>query len=188
MPLIHGSDHHRDRRSIRLRGYDYTQEGVYFVTICARHKECLFGEVVDGQVRLSECGRIVEEEWLRTAVVRPHVTLDSFVVMPNHLHGLIVIGNTTGKGTRLRVAAEGEGPAGPPPSSIGAIIGQFKSAVTRRSAPSHAAHDYTIWQRNYHEHIVRSDKALQHLREYVANNPAQWELDSLHPTKPHTDR
>ena len=88
MPL--DSDKH-DRRSTRLDGYDYAQEGAYFVTICTQHRECLFGEVIEDRVELNPYGEIVRDEWLQTAIVRPYVLLDAFVVMPNHVHGIIVI-------------------------------------------------------------------------------------------------
>jgi REP element-mobilizing transposase RayT len=81
----------RHRRSIRLRGYDYTQAGAYFVTICTQDRACLFGEIIDGQMRLNAPGQIVHDEWLRTGALRPNVELDAFVVMPNHFHGIIVL-------------------------------------------------------------------------------------------------
>lgn len=103
--------HHR--RSIRLKGYDYTQAGAYFVTICTHERECLFGEVINGQVRLSRWGEIVYEEWFRTAELRPYVRLypDEFVVMPNHVHGIIWIVETTDSTTA------GTGTAAPCPNN-----------------------------------------------------------------------
>lgn len=97
--------HHR--QSIRLKGYDYAQAGAYFITLCTHGREYLFGEVVNGVMRLNEWGTIVREEWIKTAVLRPRVVLDAFVVMPNHLHGIIVLndlcrGISDGGGTRLR--------------------------------------------------------------------------------------
>jgi hypothetical protein len=89
--------HHR--RSIRLQGYDYSQAGVYFVTICAQNRECLFGEIVNGGMRLNEAGRMVTDEWIKTAEIRDEIELDEWVVMPNHFHGVLVIGD--GRGDRL---------------------------------------------------------------------------------------
>lgn len=176
-----GYDSQRPQRSsIRLRGYDYRQEGVYFVTICARGRECLFGEVVDGEVHLNECGEIAEALWLQIPLLRPNVTLDAFVVMPNHIHGLLVV---TDRDERAPAggAGDAERSSGPAAGSLGAIIGQYKSAVTKRVSALLGARGVSVWQRNYYEHIVRSDKALHQIREYVASNPAQWQLDSLHP-------
>ena len=115
------------RRSIRIRGYDYWQGGMYFVTICTRDRESLFGEVVDGDVRLNKFGHIVREEWEISAVIRREIELDAFVVMPNHVHGIVII--TVGN-----VGATGRSPlrSGPPKRSLGALVGGFKSAVTKR--------------------------------------------------------
>ncbi len=168
------------RRSIRLPGYDYRQEGVYFVTICARQRECLFGEVVDGEMQLSECGKIVEAQWLQIPVIRLNVTLDSFVVMPNHIHGLLVVTSRDEPELDSGVP-ETERSSGPAAGSLGAIIGQYKSAVTKHIYALPNDRGFSPWQRNYHEHIVRSDRTLRQLREYVADNPAQWQRDSLHP-------
>ena len=153
--------HHR--RSIRLKGYDYTQAGAYFVTIVTHDRECLFGEVVDGQMRLNPFGEIVREEWFRTAVVRPYVMLapDEFVVMPNHIHGIIWIvgagdrnrcnvlgtdrmGVPSGRGDPVGGRGDPAGrpcrddrdqrPRGPAAGSVGAIIGQIKSIAAKRIA------------------------------------------------------
>ena len=135
--------HHRC--SIRLKGYDYTQAGAYFVTIVTHDRECLFGEVVDGQMRLNPFGEIVREEWFRTAVVRPYVMLapDEFVVMPNHIHGIIWI--TGGRGDPVGRPYDPVGRPhdndrddqrshGPAAGSVGAIIGQIKSIAAKRIA------------------------------------------------------
>ncbi len=85
-----------DRRSIRLRGYDYSQPGAYFITICTETRKCLFGEISDGGILLSAFGRIVDEEWHRTIQIRPTVVLDAFSIMPNHVHGIIVLNEPSG--------------------------------------------------------------------------------------------
>jgi putative transposase len=119
------------RRSLRLRDYDYSQNGAYFVTICTHQGTCPFGDVVDGDMVLNEWGAIVREEWLRTAIVRINIELDAFVVMPNHMHGIIVIVDNDGTiGPTRRVAPTHA--TGPKSGSVGAIIGQFKSIVTKR--------------------------------------------------------
>jgi REP element-mobilizing transposase RayT len=153
--------HHR--RSIRLRGYDYAQAGAYFLTLCTQGRAKLFGRVAGGAVDLTDIGRIVAEEWERTPTIRPNVELDAFVVMPDHMHGIIVI-------AWRDAAAPAPDPAvlRSPAHSIGAIVRGFKGAVVRRvGAP--------IWQRNYYEHIIRSEAALERIRRYIEANPARWE-------------
>ena len=98
------------RRSIRLRGYDYSQPGVYFVTLCTHNQEHLFGEVVDGEMRLNELGQVVREEWLRSAEIRREIILDAFVIMPNHLHGIVIITDDGGRTTDVGVGAHGRAP------------------------------------------------------------------------------
>ncbi len=179
------SQHHQpNRRSIRLRGYDYAQAGMYFVTICAWQRACRFGAIVDGAMRLHEDGRIVGEEWERTAAVRPSVSLDAWVVMPNHFHGILIIG---GRGTPAACPYE---PAisrrfGQPVSgSLSTIIGQFKSMVTKRINARRGTPGAPVWQRNYYEHIIRNEADLARIREYIVHNPLRWELDQLHPDNP----
>jgi hypothetical protein len=129
--------HKQHRRSIRLPGYDYTQPGAYFVTFVAHDRECLFGEVMDGVMWLNAFGEIVRDEWFRTAVVRPYVMLDpnEFVVMPNHVHGIIWI---TGRGDPVGRPHDNDRddqrPHGPAAGSVGAIIGQIKSIAAKRIA------------------------------------------------------
>lgn len=175
--------HHR--HSIRLRGYDYTQPGAYFVTICAHQREPLFGEVVDGEMRLNEFGEIVREEWFRTAEIRPNVELfdDEFVVMPNHIHGIIwIVDDTVGATRRVAPTTRRVAPTrGPVPGSIGAIIGQFKSIVTKHINALRGTPGTPIWQRNYWEHIIRNEHALNAIRQYICDNPARWSLDRYNP-------
>ena len=157
------------RRSNRLRDCDYRQQGVYFITICTYRQVCLYGEVTDGSMQLNQLGRIVAQEWQRTAVLRPYVDLDAFVVMPNHIHGVIVIveENTDAGGSAKLLAAK----------SLGAIVGQFKGSVTKRIRLLEGLPDIIVWQRNFHDHVVRNDKSLQRIREYIAYNPENWAED-----------
>jgi REP element-mobilizing transposase RayT len=156
------------RRSIRLKAYDYTGTGGYFVTICTHNRECLFGEVTGGEMRLSAYGEIARDEWVKTAAVRQSVTLDAFVVMPNHIRGIIILGDVVG--ATWWVALPGQQvshanrPTGPQSTSLGAIIGQFKSMVTKRINERRGIPGLPVWQRNYHEHIIRGGE-LEHLRE-----------------------
>lgn len=165
--------HHR--HSIRLQGYDYSQVSAYFVTMVTYNRECLFGDIVDGEMRTNDIGRLVEEEWLKTARVRANVELDEFIVMPNHFHCVVAITSSVVGATR-RVA-----PTGPTPNSIGSIMSQFKSIVTKRVNVLHNTQGTSVWQRNYHEHIIRNEKELDRIREYIINNPANWEADVENP-------
>jgi putative transposase len=187
--------------SARLRGHDYSSPGAYFVTICTKGMRCWFGEVVDGTMRLSPFGEIVAEEWQETEQIRPNVTLDEWKVMPNHLHGIVVIhempharttphGNpsvkTTRGGkpfvetTRRVVSTTTKTTKTLKSNSLGSIIGQFKAAATKRI---HAAGcpEFT-WQPRYHDHIIRNEGSLNKIREYIANNVLRWEFDRNHPS------
>jgi len=168
--------HHR--RSLRLPGYDYTREGAYFVTICTHHRACLFGEIVDDEMRLNGAGLMVQEEWLRSAEVRTEIELspDEFVVMPNHIHGIVWI---------TEVGAHGRAPLQKTlhrqPCSLASFIAGFKSITTKRINEHRATPGVSVWQRNYYEHIIRDDHALNQIREYIVNNPMQWAMDRENP-------
>ncbi len=168
----------RNRRSIRLQGYDYSKAGAYFVTICTLGRKCLFGNIVNGRMHLNAAGRIVAEEYLKTAAIRDNIELDEWVVMPNHFHGILVI--TDGGGTARR-APTMEQFGRPVSGSIPTIVRSFKSAVTKRINELHQTPGAKLWQRNYWENIVRNDAALNRIRKYIINNPIRWELDKLYP-------
>jgi len=169
-------NHHR--HSIRLKDYDYSQAGGYFITICTHNRECLLGEIENGQMMLNEYGRIVMREWSKTDKIRTDVQLDNFVVMPNHIHGIIVICRGV-----LQYAPTEYTPSSfkPPSQTIGAIVRGFKSAVAKQINRLRNTLGAPVWQRNYYEHIIRNEKELNHLREYIINNPLQWELDRENP-------
>ena len=166
--------HHR--RSIRLPGYDYSQPGMYFVTICVEEKKCLLGEVIKGEMVVNEYGRIVQEEWYRSVEIRHEVQLDEFVVMPNHLHGIVVLVGATGR-SPLRLKP------GPSPRSLGSFVGGFKSATTTRINDLRGTHGIPLWQRNYYEHVIRNEDDLHRIREYIQTNPLRWELDRENPAQ-----
>jgi REP element-mobilizing transposase RayT len=182
------------RRSTRLKGYDYTQAGAYFVTLCTQGRECLFGAVVAGGMILNELGQIVYEEWKRSSEIRREIELDEFVVMPNHMHGVIWIlesddvraGDVRAHGRASDVRADGRPPQSPQraPKSLGSFVAGFKSAVTKRINEQRGTPGVPVWQRNYYEHIIRNDADLRRIREYIVNNPLKWELDQLHPNHP----
>lgn len=177
--------HHR--RSIRLKGWDYRAAGYYFVTICSYQREHSFGYVIDGEVVLSELGKIIMDEWLQTAVIRPHITLDQFMIMPNHLHGILIFENPTEPtvGASGSLAHERDNPStsgrttGTPlqNGSLGQVIGQFKSVVTKRYNKLQNAKGIKIWQRGYYERIVRNERELNAIRKYILENPARWAED-----------
>lgn len=159
--------HHR--RSIRLQGYDYTRAGAYFVTICTQNREHLFGEVVTGEMRLNEMGRIVAETWRWLATQYDYVELDEWIVMPNHLHGIIVITDNCRGGSRTAPTVKRK--------PIGRLIGAFKTVSTKRINEHRGTPGFPIWQRNYYEHIIRNEDDLEAIRRYIACNPLRWHLD-----------
>ncbi|MBM4462172.1 MAG: transposase [Chloroflexi bacterium] len=167
------------RRSIRLKNYDYSQAGAYFITVCTQGRECLFGGIADGEVRMNEYGEIVHQEWLQAAILRPSVELDAFVVMPNHVHGIVVL-RDGGRGT-LQRAPTLERFGKPTSSSIPTIVRLFKSVSTRRINATRQTPGAAVWQRNYYEHVIRNENELKEIREYIMNNPLKWELDEENP-------
>jgi putative transposase len=193
--MSYNPDTHR-RRSSRLKGYDYTQAGAYFVTICAYQRECLFGQLENGLVASSNYGRIAERCWKVLPRDFPRVELDVFVVMPNHLHGIIVLTarHTAGRGEafiqrpqkQLRPSLANASPLrqahGTQPGSVAAIMQNFKSVSTRKINRSRATPGMPVWQRDYYEHIIRDEDDLCRIREYIVNNPLQWEVDRENPS------
>lgn len=182
--------HHR--RSIRLPGYDYAAAGAYFITICTQGRECLFGQVADGEMRLNDLGEIVREEWEKSARMRVEIELGEFVVMPNHFHAIVVIRWGDGRGDRpvarteekpvARTKNRPDGqkrPNGPDSRSIGALMAGFKSAVTGRINQIRKTPGTPVWQRNYYEHIIRDEQSCENIAAYILNNPRQWEADQL---------
>lgn len=181
--------HHR--RSIRLPGYDYSQAGAYFVTLVTYGQSDLFGEVIQVAMHLNKAGKNAAAEWQQLATRFANLSLDTYIIMPNHPYGILMIadqppevsrpvppGASTGiapPATSNSDTAKGSSklaPHGPAPASIGAMIGQFKSRVTKRlkfSTP--------IWQRNYYEHIIRDQAELDRIRQYILDNPRCWKTD-----------
>jgi REP element-mobilizing transposase RayT len=178
--------HHR--HSIRLKDYDYSSNGGYFITICTYDRACIFGEIVNDAMHLSRFGEIVSEEWAQTETIRQNVILDVFVVMPNHLHGVIFLDGDLNKsrevsvGATRRIAPTTARPTGPPSGSISAIVGQFKSIVTKQINHLRQNNEPPIWQRNYYERIIRNKKALDAIRQYIVYNPQSWASDEDNPT------
>ena len=219
--MTYSSDRHR-RRSIRLKGYDYRQAGAYFVTICTQDRECVLGDVSDGIVRLNDAGRMAQSVWNEMPAHYPGVELDTFVIMPNHIHGIIVLVRAAPRGRpdpgerarpdpgergreRPGQALRGSGQArGPAPTgvsavggseivhagmSLGDVVHRFKTMTTKRYADGVKKSGWRafrgrLWQRNYYDHIIRNERELDRVREYIANNPAQWDFDRENPVGP----
>ena len=203
--------HLHHRRSIRLKGYDYSQPGAYFITLVTCHRDCLFGMVVDGKMQLSAFGKIVRDEWIRSIGIRTEICLneDEFVVMPNHLHGIVWIIGADGThpvgadGTQL-VGADGvrpmihvhpyvvhpygvrpnkgasHAPLQRKPRSISSFVAGFKAAVTSRAG--NELNITGIWQRNYYDHIIRDEQDFHNIWNYIDTNPLHWQEDQLHPS------
>ena len=172
--------HHR--RSIRLKGYDYSQAGSYFITICTHNRLCLFGEIIDDGrgtkiCALNEYGRIAEKEWIQTAKMRPNIHLDIFVIMPNHMHGIIEI--TDCRGTMHR-APMVEQFGKPKSNTIPTIIRGYKSFVTKQINILRNQPGVPVWQRNYYEHIIRDEKSYYQISEYIQTNPLKWQDDKYY--------
>ena len=167
---------------MRLKSWNYTWAWWYSVTICTHDRQCLFGEVRGDRVVLNQLGRIVEEEWLRTARVRPEVELDSYVIMPNHLHGIIALPHQDRPkvvGATRRVAPTRTLQA----DSLGSIIGQIKSVITRRATGGGSWCAGPIWQRSFYDHVIRNDSDLHRIRTYIRYNPLQWAFDEENPDR-----
>ncbi|WYD80389.1 MAG: transposase [Candidatus Electrothrix gigas] len=199
--------HHR--RSIRLRNYDYAQAGAYFVTICLQYRECLFGKITvppvgadpcvcpgfSPEIQLTDAGRMVQTIWDQIPNHYPGVDTDAFVVMPNHIHGIVVLTNPVA-GTdscvrpnpRSRYVPTGQarGPAPTKPLSLPDVVQRYKSLTTTQYINGVKQNGWPpflgkLWQRNYWEHIIRNETELHRIRKYIQNNPARWQEDALHP-------
>lgn len=177
----------RVRKSPRLPGYDYAQDGAYFITICAHERRHLFGKVHDDAMCLSQGGEIATEEWYRTGEKRPYVMLDAFVVMPNHVHGIVIINHLPGDrhhkgfvGTQRAASSDKPTPPHVTPESLSAIVRAYKSACTRRIRRSLGDPEMIVWQSRYHDHIIRDEAGLNAIRLYIQTNPARWAEDSLY--------
>ena len=173
------------RHSIRLKGYDYSQTGYYFVTICTRNRECVFGDVVGGKMKLSKIGELVQIAWNDLLKRFRNLELDGFAVMPNHIHGIIII---VGAGLALpNQGAASSAPTKDISPRLGDVVRAFKSIsainvnlfLTRSGVP--------LWQRNYYEHIIRNEESLNCVREYIETNPLRWELDGENPHRKDED-
>ena len=153
-----------NRHSIRLRDYRYDTAGGYAVTVCAAQKEPIFGSIRGGMMLLNESGRAVEAEWLNLMTRYPSIVLDEFMLMPNHLHGIIFLS------PELIIPTESS-------PALGTVVGAFKSLSARAVGQQSGDKSCQIWQRNYYEQIIRSEAMLDAIRLYIAHNPARWHDD-----------
>ncbi|WP_421918351.1 transposase [Marinifilum sp.] len=188
-----------NRRSIRLKNYDYSKAGLYFITLCTANRENIFGEILNKKMHLNSFGKIATEEWEKTPEIRKNISLDEYIIMPNHFHAIISID--------YKIKEEGKEKIGKfqsPSQTIGAIIRGFKGATTKKinnlireirnnqgstgvlqyaptNAPSgiNLSGEGSIWQRNYYEHIIKTEKAYNNISNYIINNPLNWDIDKL---------
>ncbi len=161
----------QDRQSTRLKGYDYTHPGEYFVTICTQDRETLFGDVVGGQMHKNDSGEMIHRVWYELPKRFPGMSADAFIVMPNHVHAVLGL-------SRNETAHD----------SLGAIVGGFKSITTGEYITGVRLRGWRpfrrrLWQRNYYEHVIRTDEGLERIREYICTNPARWTEDPENPVR-----
>jgi putative transposase len=162
--------HHR--RSIRLKNYDYTQEGAYFITICTQDRQCIFGDIKKGEMQLNLLGTIADKYWQEIPQHFPHIKLDVFVVMPNHVHGILWIVKRIARETKTKDYGKMT------PGSISTVIRSYKSAVTKKiNLICNQKGMASVWQRNFYEHINRDEESLSEIRKYILNNPLDWDND-----------
>jgi putative transposase len=168
---------HRDsnRQSHRLKDYDYSQPGAYFVTIATQNHRCIFGKISDSIVSLSSLGRIVQECWHRLPNHFPLIDVEPFIVMPNHVHGIITISEGGCRGTIYRAPTKYEKFGKPMIGSLPTIIRTYKAAVTRQSNNELGVKN--IWQRNYYDHIIRNEQEYTNIYDYIVSNPRNWDVD-----------
>jgi len=149
------------RKRLRLTAFDYSTPGCYFITICVSNRRCLLGDVHEDHVVLSPLGQIVSDVWLQVPGRHGAIILDEFVIMPNHLHALLQLTGTT--------------------TSLSDTIGAFKSQSTNTARSTGVLADAKLWQRGFHDHVVRDEAGLDRLREYIVDNPLKWHLDRENP-------
>lgn len=176
------------RKSIRLQGYDYSQEGLYFVTLCTQGMVCLFGEIMKREMHLNEVGEIAEECWNNIPNHFPHIEIFDYIIMPNHIHGILGISVGANKNSPEEI------PFHSPSKTIGSVIRGFKNGVTKQLkecgllqellaniySPLQKTMRNSIWQRNYYEHIIRNQEACNSIADYINHNPAKWKNDEYY--------
>ncbi|MDP6041697.1 MAG: transposase [Candidatus Latescibacteria bacterium] len=170
--MVYDRFKHR-RRSIRLDGYGYSQPGAYFVTICTQNRECVLGDVANGELQLTDFGDVVSKWWIEILNHFPQTDLDEWIIMPNHIHGIIVI-TTNSRG-------EVSSPSPKSSPKLGDVIAYFKYQSTKEINSQRGSPGIKFWQRNYYDHIIRNEEDLNRIRDYIYNNPKNWTEDRNHP-------
>jgi REP element-mobilizing transposase RayT len=183
------------RRSIRLKGYDYSQEGLYFITICTQNKLCLFGEIKNGEIVLNDSGIMIKTVWQEIPIYYHEFNIHQFVIMPNHIHGIIEIINDNksvpvGAGPCACPNIDGQQKTGQPQGvaptmSLSDIVHRFKTMTTNEYVQGVKNNNLPgfnkkFWQRNYYEHIIRNEKSSLEISEYIINNPLNWQDDKYY--------
>lgn len=188
--------------STRLKNWDYSANGYYYITICTKNREWLLGNIVGEKMQLSAIGEIVLQGWNDSFVMRAELFCDQFVIMPNHIHGIIIIEKpvhhadnveTHGRASQFHAVIPTEThsraslPSHPPyrtPKSVSSFISGFKSAVTKRVNEIRQTPGVPVWQSRFHDHIIRDEKSLHNIREYIVNNPMNWQEDEMNQLVP----
>ena len=166
----------KERKLNRMRGFDYSQVGHYFVTICSKNRECYFGDVVNDEMKLNQCGKTADLFWRNIPIHFPNIDLDAFIVMPNHMHGIIIVGNNenpVGNNDRcfLHPISNNRNM-----ELIPKILSQYKSSVSREMRKKYDDFEFK-WQKSFYDHIIRDEQSLNNIREYIINNPIKWAMD-----------
>jgi putative transposase len=185
-PEFEQINHHR--RSIRLKGYNYSRAGVYFVTIVTWQRLMVFGKIENGEMKLNRYGEIVQKWWDDIHVHFPNVETGAFIIMPNHVHGIIIITDDR-RGTvpvpRVEDTSQQQGGETPPlrKPTLGQIVAYFKYKSTKEINVMDSGRIAKLWQRNYYEHIVRNEREMENIWNYIETNPAMWATDDENPAK-----
>ena len=151
------------------------------MTLCTRSRACLFGDIVNGEMRLNDIGKLAHRLWEEIPTHFPQVETDVWVIMPNHVHGVIIIAAPHVGATHASPLPQR--PSGPRKRSLGAIVGAYKSAVSKHVNRSGHPSGLPIWQRNFYDHVIRDDAGLDRIRQYIADNPARWAEDPENPAR-----
>jgi putative transposase len=172
------------RRSIRLPEYDYSEEGAYYVTICVQDRLCLLGKIADGKMELSQFGRIIDECWQWLFKRYSYLHCDAYVIMPNHLHAIMMITDQTCRGGSRTAPTEcRQDDVDRKRKPLGRLIGAFKTVSTKQINVLRKTPGQVFWQRNYYEHVIRNDKSGGKIRQYIYENPLFWEHDEENPNR-----
>lgn len=183
---IDNSQNRFHRRSIRMKGYDYSQPGAYFITICTHQNQSFFGKIVDGEMQLNDLGKVVQFTWDDLVNHVDNIELGPFVIMPNHVHGIIQItapdvGAGLDKEGSVRAGSEPAPTTSSSHTPLSEIVRQFKTFSARRVNNLRKSTGDPVWQRNYYEHIIRNNESFQKIGDYILTNPIQWENDRYYP-------